>query len=211
MKLNIFKFSVMSFAIAFAGFCAATASADYVEDFTTNQTTLFAFGAFVEGDTFNYTSEGLDVDIPSAADTFGAVAVAPTAMVDLSGVTEIQVTARLDAGNESPLILAVREGNGMGGDGEFLSYSIDASSFTEGSFVTVSVDPTAFFFNGDPADGVLNGPLNNTSIQTPFGAGGASFYTVASVTYVGASVVPEPTTAAVLLGLCPMFALRRRR
>lgn len=205
------KLLVPSLAIVIVGLCSAPVAADYLEDFTTNQTAAFTFGAY-DGNT-TFTTEGLVVTIPASGDSFGGIGVAPVVGVDLTGVTSIEVTARLDAGNASDLILSVREDNGAGGDGEFLSYAIAASSFTEGSFVTVAIDPTSFFFNDGPgANGVLDGLINNTGIQSPFGGTSAQNYTVQSVNYIGAVAVPEPSTAGFLLvGLLGLCGARRKR
>lgn len=52
--------------LAVTSFSVATASAQVVEDFTTNQTIFEQFGAHVEGTTFVFTSEGLDIDVQLA-------------------------------------------------------------------------------------------------------------------------------------------------
>ena len=70
-------------------------------------------------------------------------------------------------------------------------------------FATVTIDPTVGFFNGDVTNGVLDGTLSNTGIQSPFGGTAAQNFTVRSVNFLGATVaVPEPGTAGILLGLC---------
>jgi hypothetical protein len=200
--------------LAVTSFSVATASADVVEDLTTNQTLFEQFGAFVQGSNFEFTSEGLDIDIPASGDSFGGASVAAVEVVDLSTLTALEVTARLDAGNGSPLILAIREDDGSGGLGEFHSFSAPASAFTEGEFVTVSIDPTTPFFIGDTTNGVLDGILNNTSIQSPFGGTASQNFTVSSVNFVGATVVsniPEPGTLGLLaLGMVGLASRRRR-
>ena len=205
--------------LAVTSFSVATASAQVVEDFTTNQTIFEQFGAHVEGTTFVFTSEGLDIDVPAGPDTFGGATVAALEVFDLSTITSLDVTARLDAGNGSPLVVAIREDDGAGGLGEFLAFSAPASAFTEGEFVTVSIDPTTAFFNGDNGgegteNGVLDGILNNTSIQAPFGGTASQNFTVSSVTFVGATVVPgipEPGTLSLLaLGMVGLVSRRRR-
>lgn len=208
MKFGLSKFFTLV-VVAFLSSLSANASAQYIEDFTTNQTVLFEFGAYAGNTSFN--ADGLQVAIPASADSFGGVGVAPIGTVDITGVTALEVTARLDAGNASNLILSIRE-QGVGGAlGEFFSYEIPASSFTPGEFVTVSVDPTVIGFNGDITDGVLNGLLDNTGIQSPFGGTGAQNFTVSSVNFVTPPAIPEPSAVVVLAGLGSLVALRRRR
>lgn len=212
MKLQLEKMAKSGLVLLmFVCMGSATASAQYLEDFTTNQTPLFFFGAY-DATNAVFTSEGLDVDIPASADSFGGIGVAPPpgVSVDLTGVTAIEVTARLDAGNASDLVVSIREDDGMGGDGEFFSFTVAQTDFTLGEFVTVSIDPTTGF-NGDTTDGVLNGPLNNTSIQSPFAGVDAQNFTVQSVNFVGATAVPEPGSCALLAALLPMIAFRRRK
>ena len=210
MKILLRKYLVSGLVVSAIGFCAAAASAqNYLEDLTTNQTALFDFGAYSGNTTF--TPDGLVIDIVDTGDsTFGGIGIAPVASVDLTGVTAIEVTARLDAGNASDLILAIREDDGFGGEGEFFSFTAAASNFTEGSFVTFSIDPTTGI-NGDSTNGVLDGPLNNTGLQSPFGTA-AQNYTVQSINFVNATVsVPEPNLVSILFGLSVIFACRRRR
>jgi len=182
--------------VLLTGFCGAVdASAQtnrlYHEDFTTNQILLFDFGSF-DLSTFptahSFSSEGLSTNIPASSDSFGGLGVPPTiASVDITGTTSIQVTARADAGNQSDLVIAIRESSSSGQDrGEFFSYAISSSNFPiGGGFVTVSIDP-ASGFNGDSTDGVLNGPLFETGIQSPFNGTAAHHYTVQSVEFLGA-------------------------
>ena len=204
-------------ALALLSLVISSASAQYLEDFTTNQTLLFDFchhGGQL-GTEYNFNTDGVSFTTTpngvvecGGGDTFGGMGTAPVAPVDLSGLTSIELTARIDAGNTSDLTLSIRE---VGGPGEFFSFTVPASSFTTTGFTTVTIDPTVGFFNGDTTDGVLNGMLDNTSIQVPFGTETAAFFTVQSVNYVGA-VVPEPASfGGLFLGLCSLLGLRRRR
>lgn len=190
-RLNLF------FLVFIIGICGAnTASAQtslYFEDFTTNQTLLYQFGSFDAPGSHSFSALGVTTNIPASSDSFGGLGVAATiSMVDVTGTTSIEVTARADAGNQSDLVIAIREAPSTpGGTGEFFSYTIARSNFpTGGGFVTVSVDP-ASGFNGDVTDGVLNGPLSDTGIQAPFGGTAAHHYTVQSVNFIGASE-PDP-------------------
>jgi aryl-phospho-beta-D-glucosidase BglC (GH1 family) len=162
----------------------------YLEDFTSNQTLKYSFGSF-DLSTYptsnSFSSEGLVTNIPPSSDSFGGVGVSPiNAPVDITGTTSIQVTARADAGNQSDLVISIREAIDAGGaNGEFFSYTIPASNFPiGGGFVTVSVDPTTGY-NGDVTDGVLNGFLNDTGVQSPYAGTAAHRYTVQSVEFIG--------------------------
>ena len=205
--------------LALLSLSISSASAqNYLEDFTTNQSILFEFGAYAGNNAF--VPDGVQVTVPASADSFGGLGVAPFSApmppagpVDLAALTAIEITARLDAGNASDIVLSIREANDAAGNtGEFFSFTISQSNFTMGSFTTFSFDPATFGgFNGDMTDGLLNGILDNTSIQSPFGGVDAQFITVESVNYIGA-VVPEPGAMMILLvGLCPMIAILRRR
>ena len=226
MKRHLVTKMVASLAIAVVGLCSASASAQvslHLEDFTTNQTTLFTFGAFDDTNA-TFGPDGLTTNIPvGAVDNFGGIGVAAPSgqsTVSLDGLTSIEVTLQAEPGNVSDVVLSIREGV-IGGapadDGEFFSFTIPAASFAGGGFQTVSIDPTTGF-NGDfPAnpgsDGVLNGLLNNTGIQTPFGGNDLQNVTVQSVNFIGgpAEVIPEPSSLALLMGLGSVIAIRRRR
>lgn len=220
------KTAYLLFAIGISFVTCFSASAQtiiHTEDFTVNQTRLFDFGAFSGNNSF--VPLGLQVAVPDAANlmppaasNFGGVGVAPLAPVNLNGVTTIEVTGQLDAGNASDIVLSIREGiAGAAGDGEFFSITIPQSSFTTGSFSTVSIDlATNSGFNGDTgnpgADGVLNGVLSNTGIQNPFGGTDTSNFTIQSVVFISnPEVVPEPSSLALLMGLGSIIGIRRRR
>jgi aryl-phospho-beta-D-glucosidase BglC (GH1 family) len=178
--------------ISFLGSTSASAqnTSLYLEDFTTNQTYRYTFGAFDLNNNPSATSfgpSGVSTNIPASGDSFGGLGVDPTILgVDVTGTTAIQVTARADAGNSSDLVITIREAPDASGEiGEFFSYTVAASNFpTGGGFVTVSINP-ASGYNGDSTDGVLNGPLGDTGIQSPFGGTAAHHYTVQSVEFVG--------------------------
>ena len=168
----------------------------YLEDFTTNQTLVFEFGAFASPAASSFSSSGVSTNIPASADSFGGLGVAPTnGSVDITGTSSIEVVARADAGNASDLVISIREAPGPAGvDGEFFSYTIPANKFPAGGgFVTVTIDP-ASGFNGDRTDGVLNGLLNDTSVQSPFNGTAAQNFTVQSVNFLGG--IPAPAADA---------------
>lgn len=167
----------------------------YLEDFTSNQTLLYDFGAFAlatDPTATSFSSSGVSTNIPASSDSFGGLGVAPSSSaVDLTGTTTIEVTARADAGNASDLIISIRESPNGGTIGEFFSYTIAAESFpVGGGFVTVTVDP-ASGFNGDHTDGVLNGQLNDTGVQSPFNGTAAHHYTVQSVNFLSGPAEDE--------------------
>ncbi len=159
----------------------------YLEDFTTNQTLRYSFGSFDSPSASSFSSEGVSTNIPASSDSFGGLGVDPTTpQVDITGTTTIEVVARADAGNQSDLVISIREAAvGDQALGEFFSYTIPASNFPiGGGFVTVSIDPTSGF-NGDVTDGVLNGSLSDTGIQSPYAGTAAHRYTVQSVEFIG--------------------------
>lgn len=160
----------------------------YTEDFRTNQTLLFSFGALsanINPTPFSFSDLGISTNVPASANSFGGLGVAPAdPLADLTGTTSIEVVARVDAGNQSDLVITVRETGTGGAQGEFFSYIVPASSFPiGGGFVTVSVNP-ATGFNGDVTDGVLNGTVNDIGIQTPFNGTAAQNFTVQTVSFI---------------------------
>ncbi len=192
---SYFKFYFLFLLASICGINNSSAQTSlYLEDFTTNQTLLYQFGSFNDADAYAFSSLGVVTNIPASSDSFGGLGVSPTISgVDITGTTSIEVVARADAGNQSDLVITVREVGSGGNVGEFFSYTIPMSNFPiGGGLVTVSVDPTSGF-NGDVTDGVLNGPLSDTGIQAPFGGTAAHNYTVQSVNFIGPSDPdPEP-------------------
>ena len=191
------KLYLLTLLIGLCGAVSASAqnSSLYFEDFATNQTLRFAFGAFDTPSAISFSSEGVSTNIPASGDSFGGLGVDPVnPPVDITGTTSIEVVARVDAGNQSDLIISIREApTGNQEMGEFFSYTVPANNFpVGGGFVTVSIDPTAFNFNGDRTDGILNGVLNDTGIQSPFNGTAAQRYTVQSIQYLGPPQGPDP-------------------
>jgi len=173
---------LLVFAVCICGSVVSTLAQTaslYREDFTTNQALRFTFGSFDLSSfptAVSFSSEGVSTNIPASSDSFGGLGVNPaTSEVDLTGTTSIEVVARVDAGNQSDLVISIREAPAGGQErGEFFSYTVSASNFpVGGGFVTVSIDPTSGF-NGDRTDGVLNGQLSDTGIQSPFDDGALS-------------------------------------
>ena len=191
------KLCLLTLLIGLCGAVSASAqnSSLYFEDFATNQTLRFAFGAFDTPSAISFSSEGVSTNIPASGDSFGGLGVDPVnPPVDITGTTSIEVVARVDAGNQSDLIISIREApTGNQEMGEFFSYTVPANNFpVGGGFVTVSIDPAAFNFNGDRTDGILNGVLNDTGIQSPFNGTAAQRYTVQSIQYLGPPQGPDP-------------------
>ena len=124
----------------------------------------------------------------------------------------ILINARLDAGNAADLVITLREvGDGVA-PGEFFSYTIPASSFTTGSFSTVSISPTSFGFNGDETNALLDETLFEVGIQSPFGQNNQQNITVRSISIeTDAAVIPEPSSLALLLSSFSLLATRRKR
>ena len=168
----------------------------YREDFTTNQVLRYSFDSFDVSNNpsaVSFSALGVSADVPASANSFGGLGVDPTIpLVDITGTTSIEVVARAEPGNQSDLVISIREAENNGQDlGEFFSYTVPASNFpVGGGFVTVSIDP-ASGFNGDRVDGVLNGSLNDTGIQSPFNGTNAFHYTVQSVEFFGSGQTPD--------------------
>ena len=213
MKRHLGTSLIASLAVLVFGLCSTNASAQtviHLEDFTVNQTPLFDFGAFA-GNT-SFSPLGLLTNIPASADSFGGIGVAPLAPVDLTGTTSIELTAQVEPGNMSAIVVSIREAaDAAGVIGEFFSFTVPASAFAGGGFQTVSIDPTSGF-NGDTTNGILDGPLDNSGVQTPFGGVDSQSFTVQSIAFLGdAPAVPEPGSLVALLSLGTVAALRRRR
>ena len=174
----------------FGGVGASAQTSLYLEDFTVNQTLRYSFGSFESPSAISFNSSGVSTSIPAstAPDSFGGLGVDPIdPPIDITGTTSIEVIASADAGNQSDLVISIREAPVAGqANGEFFSYTIPASTFPiGGGFVTVSIAPTSFSFNGDVTDGVLNGSLNDTGIQSPFAGTAAHHYTGQSGEFIG--------------------------
>ena len=200
-KLFTLVVLMTSFLTSFfaTGFASAQSSSLYLEDFRSNQNLLFEFGAFASGPSaFSFSSLGVTTNIPASSDSFGGLGVLPTsASVSITGTTAIEVVARANPGNQSDLVISIREAAAGGQTlGEFFSYTIPRSNFpVGGGFVTVTIDPTSGF-NGDSTDGVLNGILRDTGIQSPFNGTAAHNYTIQSVNYIGASAAGGGATSS---------------
>ena len=119
--------------------------------------------------------------------------------------SSIDVTARVEAGNQSDLILFASSGN------DFFIYSFPQNDFVVDQFVTVSLDANDF----DPLltlsnTGVLNGDITNFGFTIAFTSDSPPLeYTVESVVF--ATSVPEPTALPILLLLCGSLGMRRNR
>lgn len=200
MKQQLIFFLAM-FAAALT---AQVGVAQVVVDFTGSVAPDFTFLAFDTAVT--PTDDGVTVTLPASMDNFGGLGtndnLIATPALSLTGTGF--VTARVNATNDSPLIIAFREASG-----EFFSYSIPASSFNDTTFTTVNFDLDSFFFNGDGSDNTPNEAIIEASVQTPFGAGNAFDFTVANI---GIEVVPEPGSVSLLaLGGLALVGRRRRR
>ena len=193
--------ATLLFLLSFAGADGlfAQPTSLYREDFRTNQTLRYSFGSFDVSNNpsaVSFSSSGVTTNIPASSDSFGGLGVDPTIpLVDITGTTAIQVVARAEPGNQSDLVISIREAENNGAElGEFFSYTVPRSNFPSGGgFVTVTIDPTSGY-NGDVRDGVLNGSLNDCGIQSPFQGTAAHRYTVQSIEFLGPEqdTIPDP-------------------
>ena len=189
--LSKFKLFLLILVTVLCGAVDSSAQTTFIygEDFRANQTLRFSFGALSASNNptpFSFSALGISTNVPASANSFGGLGVSPTnPLADVTGTTSIEVVARVDAGNQSDLVITVRETGAAGVQGEFFSYIVPASSFPAGGgFATVSVNP-ATGFNGDVTDGVLNGRILDIGIQTPFNGSAAQNFTVQSVSFIG--------------------------
>ena len=146
----------------------------------------FAFETFFDQGTV--TPEGFAVSLPASGDNFGGVTVSDNLLVDdvlLTPDTQFLVEAVLGPGNDTDLVLGLRES-----DGEFFSITIPAAQLADDGVALVTVGD--FFFNGDTADGVPNQTLTEVSVQSPFGSGLAVDVLIQGVSLVLAATAALP-------------------
>lgn len=202
--MNVLKIAAATAALALT----TQASAQVAVDFTGSVAPDFGFAAFDGAAT--PSADGIVITLAASGDNFGGIGTNATLIANpsLSATGTGFVTARLGATNDSPLIIAFREGAST----EFFSYSIPASSFNETTFTTVEFALDSFFFNGDNAnaDSTPNEAIGEASVQSPFGAGNAFDFTVANIGIVADVAVPEPASLA-LLGVGGLALAGRRR
>ena len=199
----------VAMTFVFACFSTSKVFGDFPEDLRINTNVVFEFGDFLgpfsgfNPGAYEFTNEGLAIDIPNTS--LGSVFLSPTAVFDLSDLSSIDVTARVEAGNQSDLILFASSGN------DFFIYSFPQNDFVVDQFVTVSLDANDF----DPLltlsnTGVLNGDITNFGFTIAFTSDSPPLeYTVESVVF--ATSVPEPTALPILLLLCGSLGMRRNR
>ena len=142
-------------------------------DFTTSTTaqTLERFDG-----TGTFSSDGFEVTLPATGGSnfgilaeFGSNLVTQGVFIDAD--TQLLIEATIGASNATDLVVAVREDSN-----EFFSVSVPAADLADDGRAIVNLSD--FFFNGDVADGVLNGVITEVSFQSPFGSGNAVDFSV---------------------------------
>jgi hypothetical protein len=150
-------------------------------------------GALIQNGTF--------ASIGSPATDFGDYRSLTFSAIDITGLANVSITARLDLGNTATGFTV----NLISGSGNAsASAYFDASLFNTSNFVTVS---TAW---------VDNGSFNPASLRAWQITGGSPSSTTnfrVSFDSLSVSAIPEPSTFAALIGLASLgfCAVRRRR
>lgn len=146
----------------------ATDGTFVLADFTTS-TTAQAFVGFDGLGTL--TANGYEITLAETAGSnfglvaeFGANLITEGIVIDED--TQLLVEAIIGGANNTDLVVAIREDSG-----EFFSVSVPAADLADDGRAVVNLSD--FFFNGDTADGVLNGTIVEVSFQSPFDSGSA--------------------------------------
>ena len=154
-------------------------------DFTTS-TTAQAFESFDGNGTLS--SNGFEVTLPASdGNNFGFVAefgdnlVTQGVFVDEN--TQLLIEGTIGASNDSSLVVAIREDSN-----EFFSVAVPAADLAEDGRAIVNLSD--FFFNGDVADGILNGVITEVSFQSPFGPGNAVDFSIQRISVLSDVVIP---------------------
>ena len=183
---EIFIMEVDSLVITQIPLVEATAGTFVLADFTTS-TTAQAFENFDGRGTLS--NDGYEVSLEATAESnFGVVAEFDENLVT-EGVfidenTQILVEAVIGAGNDTDLVVAVREDSG-----EFFSVSVPAADLADDGRAIVNLSD--FFFNsgGDAPDGIISGAVIEVSFQSPFGSGNAVDFLLQRISVVNSSSV----------------------
>ena len=154
-------------------------------DFTTS-TTAQAFESFDGNGTLS--SNGFEVTLPASdGNNFGFVGefgdnlVTQGVFVDEN--TQLLIEGTIGASNDSSLVVAIREDSN-----EFFSVVVPAADLAEDGRAIVNLSD--FFFNGDVADGILNGVITEVSFQSPFGSGNAVDFSIQRISVLSDVVIP---------------------
>ncbi len=162
----------------------ATPGTFVLADFTTS-TTAQAFEGF-DG-LGALTNNGYEITLPATAGSnFGLVAEFDQNLVTegivVDNDTQLLVEAIIGGTNNTDLVVAIREDSG-----EFFSVSVPAADLADDGRAIVNLSD--FFFNGDTADGVLNGTIVEVSFQSPFGSGNAVDFLLQRISVINGSPV----------------------
>ena len=161
----------------------ATVGNIVLADFTTS-TTAQTFERF-DG-TGTLSNSGFEVTLAATADSnFGIVAEFDENLVTEGVIigedTQLLIEATVGPLNDTDLVVAVREASN-----EFFSVLVPAADLADDGRAIVNLSD--FFFNGDVADGVLNGTITEVSFQSPFGSGNAVDFSVQRISVITALV-----------------------
>ena len=174
-------------------------------DLTGSQVPDFAAGPFGNGVP---TIDGLAVSASASADNFGFVGDNAGLLIDdvlLTTDSEFLVEAIIGAGNDTDLVLAIREASG-----EFFSFPVSAADLADDGRAIASISD--FFFNGDIDDGIPNSTIIEVSLQSPFASGNAIDVVLQRVSVLTESpAVPEPNTTFAFCCVAIAMAARRKR
>ena len=171
--------------------------AETISNFNTSDN----IGSSIFNDTWvgQYSDGGTFGSIGGTATDFGSFINILEAPVSIGGDTHINLTARLDSGNSATGVTVV-----LYNDFENYAYANFSSSLLTTNFTTLSVEFVAvgtFDASNVIAFGLSGGsPASTTNFRMSFDG-------------ISTSAIPEPSTAAALLGVAAIgfCGLRRRR
>ncbi len=190
-------YSVFAAGVLAAVSSATAFGATLLSDFNNGDLT----GTFSNTWSGSLVQNGTFASIGSPATDFGDYRSLTFSAIDISGLSTVSITARLDSGNTATGFTV----NLISGSGSaFASAYFDASLFNTGSFVTVT---TAW------VDGGSFNPASLRAWQITGGSPSSTTNFRMSFDSLSVSAVPEPATYAGFFGLAALgfCVLRRRR
>jgi len=169
-----------------------------------------------ENEVFIFEIDSLVVTQFDPADSTPPAELATELLFDLTGSqvpdfaagpfgNGVPVEAIIGAGNDTDLVLAIREASG-----EFFSFPVSAADLADDGRAIASISD--FFFNGDIDDGIPNSTIIEVSLQSPFASGNAIDVVLQRVSVLTESpAVPEPNTTFAFCCVAIAMAARRKR